>query len=736
MTNGRKPRVAILGGGAGALTAAAYLSAPGWRDRFDSITVYQMGWRLGGKGASGRGEHDRIEEHGLHIWLGFYDNAFRLLNTCYEELGRRRGTPLATIAEAFEPANLFAAMEDRPAGWIPWIADFPMNHLRPWDPGPRHLPTMWEYFERGVSLALELVSSLGPRPAPAGGAPGLELRRTAPVGSGGGLSFQPHRPQRGPAIADALLSTAVDAWGRLTSTLPLAADVALVAALELVEALGPDVGQHDPSLLGTLLRLLDAAGRSIQQTFEDAAARSDPARRSCYMVDLLLACARGILRHGLLTDSDGFDAVDHYDFVEWLELNGAAEESARCTLIRTIVYDMAFAYKDGDPGQPSCSAATALRGLARMFATYRGSIAWKMRAGMGDVVFAPMYQALSRRGVRFEFFHRVEALRLSADKRRIAAIEMGRQADLVRPQDGYEPLRMVRGVPCWPARPDVRQLVGVSPAVDPDDFESFWSTRPDAGRVRLLDGQDFDVAVLGISIGALPYLCEELIEHDPRWAVMTDQMKSVQTQVFQLWLKASMEELSGEPEQSTLGGYVEPFDTYADMRQLIERESWGRQVRSIVYFCNTMPTPKGSLDPTDGDFPRREKAQVYDNARRFLMDDIAPLWPRGVYRYPTEFRWDWLAGSVGLTGSDRLKSQYWRANVNPSDRYVLSIPGTARFRLHPGDSGFDNLFLAGDWTQCGLNAGCVEAAVMSGMLAANAIWGIPPLEEVVGLDHP
>ena len=73
------PRVVILGGGVAGMTAAMELSRPGWQQRYESITLYQLGWRLGGKGASGRGAHERIEEHGLHIWLGFYDNAFRLL---------------------------------------------------------------------------------------------------------------------------------------------------------------------------------------------------------------------------------------------------------------------------------------------------------------------------------------------------------------------------------------------------------------------------------------------------------------------------------------------------------------------------------------------------------------------------------------------------------------------------------------------------------------------------------
>ena len=40
-----------------------------------------------------------------------------------------------------------------------------------------------------------------------------------------------------------------------------------------------------------------------------------------------------------------------------------------------------------------------------------------MRAGMGETVIAPLYEVLRRRGVRFEFFHRVERLELSADQR-------------------------------------------------------------------------------------------------------------------------------------------------------------------------------------------------------------------------------------------------------------------------------------------------------------------------------
>src|SRR5258706_10195304 len=80
-------KVAIIGGGCAGLTTAFELTRPELDGRY-AVTVYQMGWRLGGKGASGRGPCGRIEEHGLHLWMGYYENAFRLMREGYEEMNR------------------------------------------------------------------------------------------------------------------------------------------------------------------------------------------------------------------------------------------------------------------------------------------------------------------------------------------------------------------------------------------------------------------------------------------------------------------------------------------------------------------------------------------------------------------------------------------------------------------------------------------------------------------------
>jgi hypothetical protein len=43
-----------------------------------------------------------------------------------------------------------------------------------------------------------------------------------------------------------------------------------------------------------------------------------------------------------------------------------------------------------------------------------------------------------------------------------------------------------------------------------------------------------------------------------------------------------------------------------------------------------------------------------------------------------------------------------------------------------------HLFIAGDWTECGLNFGCVEAAVISGRLASSGITGYPDTRKIPG----
>ncbi len=703
----RPVRVAIIGGGCAATAAAFELTRPQHAGRYE-VTVYQVGWRLGGKGASGRGPAGRIEEHGLHLWMGFYENAFRLMRECYEELGRDpRHCPIADWRDAFEPAPLAGVADRSPSGeWEVWQGVLPPTEGLPGDPLPPGFRwTVTDYMARSVSLVRSLLESARLGDADGGG------RATTSTGESLG-----------------------DQISRFFEYSELATLGGLIQGVATLETMIGELAQYPDALP---LRLLDALTRNARVVFETRLQRNISLRRIWQVIDLTLATLRGILRFGLLTDPRGFDAIDDYDSREWLLLCGASEAAVDSGWVRAL-YDLGFSYESGDVARPRIAAGQALRGTLRAFFTYRGSFFWRMRAGMGDVVFAPLYEALRRRGLRFAFFHRLRDVKLSAvAPAYVEALEFEVQA---RVKDGaeYAPLVDVDGLPCWPSAPLYDQLENAS-ALRRRNLESHWDAG--SGETKVLRvTEDFDLVVLGIGLGAIPHVCRELVARDARWRAMVDHVKTVPTQAFQIWLREDMAGLGWPGEAINVSGFVEPFDTWADMRHLIPYERWPQPPKALAYFCSVLPEPGGGLDPSAPEYPRRQHEAVRCNAIRFLNDDVASLWPRATCA-PGKFRWDLLADPAADHGSGaaderRFASQYWTANVNPSDRYTLSLPGSSKYRISPLERTCENLTVAGDWTDCGFNAGCVEAAVMSGRLAAHAIAQSPALEEIVGYDHP
>jgi uncharacterized protein with NAD-binding domain and iron-sulfur cluster len=323
----------------------------------------------------------------------------------------------------------------------------------------------------------------------------------------------------------------------------------------------------------------------------------------------------------------------------------------------------------------------------------------------------------------------------SGEKRYVQALEFDIQAEIV---DGgeYQPLRDIHGVPSWPSHPDYAQIVdGAGLAEKGWDPESHWDSQR-SSKLTLEVTRDFDFVVLGIGVGAVPYVCGELVEQDIRWRMMVDKVKTVATQAFQIWMREDMNQLGWEEPPVTLSAFCKPFDTWADMTHLVPEESWPAVPKSIAYFCNILADPESPGDELDPEYPQKRNAEVRDNAVQFLNEHIHHLWPGSVRG--RKFRWELLVDPAGSLGRDesQFDTQYWTANVNPSDRYVLALPGSMDYRISPLDNTYDNMTVAGDWTDCGFNEGCVEAAVMSGRLAAHAISNLPALEEIIGYDHP
>ena len=730
-----KPKIAILGGGAGSVTAALELSKPGWKDHYKSITLYQQGWRLGGKGACGRGRDLRIEEHGLHLWFGFYENAFRLLDRCHRELDELEaaGVPrwdleFKDVAHSFSPVDLIAVTDHDGCRWSLWETDFDDTDDRPWDesdpraPGER--PDDWtvaSFAVRSLRIAADFAGSL------VESEPGLGRIGTAAAAAG----------DETVGVLDRAVDLALGSLGGDVRT-------ALDSAADLLESLAGEVLDH-PAVLGVLdvvARALDLAADFLRRRF-DAEARAAPAiRRAYYVLDLMLAMVRGVIEDGVL-ESDSFDVINDVDFHDWLLGHGALRETAECALVRTIVYDLPFAYEDGHPERPSCEAGTAMRGILRTFFTYRGSLMWRMNSGMGDVVFLPFYELLVKRGVDIRFFHRVEEVRAANGV--IEEIEIDVQVKVppgaaphqyatVAPQDGGD------AIFAWPADPHA--LLGGAGG-DPALYESWYAGR-NAARVAtdtLHRGAEFDLVVFGLPISCVSDVAPGLVAQSQRWQNAVDYVRTVPTQAMQLWLTQPASVLLDVDDRTVdgivVGGYVEPMDTWADMSQLPSRERVDGS-KTVAYFCNALADAE---PPTRGDARQwlaDQDAVVRKQALRFLSRDMEPLWP-GATDAAGRFDWNLLVARSGQ-GPARLAEQYLRANVEPSERYVQSVPGSSRHRINPADTGFSNLYAVGDWTACVINAGCVEGAVISGMLAANAIHtahGDPGrAETIIGADGP
>ncbi|GAB3074527.1 hypothetical protein GCM10027053_45400 [Intrasporangium mesophilum] len=676
------PRVVILGGGMAGLSAAWELSSGDWRNRVESITVYQRGWRLGGKGASSRGPNDRIEEHGLHVLLGYYDATFRVLREVYAELDRPAmdpASPIRTWREAVAPTGDVGLADHDGLGWSHYVTSFSENAALPGEPGAEDRPL------RPFDLASRALQLLA------------DFHR--------GVAGPPARPQVFLSASPVPPPSGTDAEA-LVRGAALTAVAAILTGLERASKLTQGVGLGSVAA-GRLTRLLHDWRDGIRRTV-----LADPAmRRTWQLVDLVVTNLQGMVADGLLSGT-GYDAIDHLDYREWLARHGAAPETLDSAIVRGM-YDLTFAYEGGDRKRPRFAAGLGLQLAGRMLFDYKGSIFWHMQAGMGEVVFAPMYEALRRRGVEFRFFRRLDRMTLGPD-RTVGSVTLTRQADLRPGLDRYEPLVRVGGLQCWPDGPLLDQLDGV-PGDGCDELghglESHWGPADGTGTETLTAGADFDVAVLAVSLGMVPHVAADLVAADSRWRAMVDGVATVATHAAQLWFGASEHDLGWQgPAGVTLTGFGDRFDTWASMSHLLPREGWpSAGPTSLAYLCGAMPDAP----------PAAGRSLVRDHLVRFLDDEAGDLWPGAATA--AGFRWDLLWDGSGRTGRARLDGQYYRANLDPSDRYVQSLPGSGRHRLPPDGSGFANLALAGDWTACGLDAGCVEAATRSGVQAARAI---------------
>ena len=674
----KKQKIAVIGSGVGSMTTVyALTQTKDWAQKYD-ITIYQMGWRSGGKGASGRNAQfgQRIQEHGLHVWAGFYQNAFRNMRACYKQLAelglRDPDAPLGTIDKAFKPlSHLFLAehvapTDAEPNPWRPWVIDLPSNSEVPGE--ATSVPGPFAMLVRIIEIMVTFIEK-GEMAEPGGDRLGFELPK-----------------------------------GLMTSH---------KAIRDHVRTMKADGRQHRASESGMLAQLIADAQVVVHAMRTPENLDNDAVRRGLELADICLAYMQGVVTSDSFVA--GYDVLDQWEFSDWLRMHGASEGAIASAPVRGC-YDFVFGFPEGNTQRPgNVGAGTAIRAMSRLLFTYSSAIFQKMQAGMGDTVFGPYYQVLSALGVKFEFFTAARALHLDKSKINIESLSMVRQA--IVKSVPYQPLVDVEGLPCWPSEPLWDQLVdGDKLKASGVDFES-EKTPPTGEAFKLERGRDFDLVLLGASIGSLPYLTEELANASERWRNMLSQVKTVATHAAQFWLTETADALGwrdqveahnnaraipASPMQTIITSFAEPLDTWADMSHLLPLENWGKDgPASLAYFC--APAPDG------------EEIQSFEtNMSAWQNSKLLDAWPKAKLRGKMSPELFFDGDKAGI---------YRRVNMYGSERYVLSVAGSVFHRLAPSESGFANLILAGDWTRCGLNAGCVEAATMSGIAAASAISG-------------
>ena len=683
MTNpATKKKIAILGGGIGALSTALELTNnPSWQSQIDSITVYQMGWRLGGKCATGRGANGQIQEHGIHLFGGGYYNALDAVSRIYEELANTpEGWPY-TFDEVFEKQYLSLVWHHGPDHGAPPIRmsaiNFPPNDL-----GPRDGEKFAD-LTTAVGALLDTIEHM--------------LSELLVV----------------PAIAESMFSTALAGlsahsltagFAQLRSSIARGETLAVLASLTVFD-----------SLLN-LLRGLVAAKSELQDIYT--------------ALDYFLALLRGIARDRWI-DGKSYDQMDmdatYGNYAAWLQHHGASQATVYSPMAQAPI-GILYQFPNGSHVASSMGAGAYLHWVLRTFG-YLGAPFWLFGHGTGESLVLPMYELLKRRGVKFEFFSKVQALHTSIDGTHITSVDIGVQATLVSGVAAYAPLITVNGQSCWPAEPDFSQLAqGATLQAQSIDLESYWSGWTCPAQRTLTAGTDFDTLVFAISLGAVPTICSELVAQKPAWQQLLANIPTIQTQSLQLWLNKTTPELGllltpTNPTDTGLAcGYAVPYDGIVDFSRLIKWENWPAvsAPKALWYYSDVLAQTEAPAPFTDTTYPAKMQAAAAAVAQSFMDTGLKPLFPLG------------LDASGKLKPSVLAGQPYVRVNFEPTERYVTAPANTTTFRLKAWESGYSNLYLAGDWTYTGLNVGCVEATVMSGKLASLAISGYPALSTIIG----
>ena len=539
-------KIAIVGGGMGGLATAFDLvtKQPGTYQ----IAIYERDWRLGGKGASGRNASmgNRIEEHGLHILMGFYENVFEILDRCYRDLRESKKLPPAVgswwngVLHGMDDVFFFEPPlpSSTDGAWIDWNVRIDAN----------------EQFIGGPAGAPPSVKQL------IVGAFKRFLRGVR------------ERLADEPALALDLLHLAFDSVDRLDEhTADVSKRVTLVDRIKRIL-------QHGYDLL--------LADEKHHRWFV-----------TLYVSGLNLI---GLLQDVLPHESTFRETLDVLDYKEWLarfNFLNIDDRYHRESAPVNAVYDLVFSRGSG------FAAGSALYDMLLMLFNFKGHIFYKMAGGMGDIVFAPLYlRLLEDPDVTFHFFHDLTDIDVSDDQR-IEALHFAVSHD----DPGYDPIVHVTchddsgqpiTLPCWSNEPGVQETKPGKHVV---------VTAFDAVVLAIPVGAIREKNAAGVARCQSLYADPKFAAMAE--GMVTRATRAVQlwfdTDLAGLGWPVSTASAALGP---VVGSYAPAYkhNSWADMSQVVPRETWGANgPQNIAYLCDvfepvTHPAADKQLVHDDG----------------------------------------------------------------------------------------------------------------------------------------
>jgi len=738
-----KKKIAILGGGVAALSCAYELSKTADLRAAYEVTVYQMGWRLGGKLASGRDALGRNLEHGLHVWFGCYENVFRLVRELYAGRTPPPNCPLKTWRDVAKPQRytpLGVKLED---GWT----YFPMIWLdRKGIPGDGKLNrSQMADVEVVLEMILLALQALAKDIAARGGALAIENATSSASEQGDLFERLMFALTTLDSLSEQEMARAEELFRGAETAAFNFADFAEMSTLWAKSVLRNSAGTYD---IADLYQLHEVTRDRLRRQIEQVPPKGSngktnpmwvPLNIAMELLDIGFAAFRGY-HEDLLKPDKPFEWIDDLDFRSWLVKHRGNPEIVANSTVTRVVYDTLFQYQDGDVHKPSYAAGTALGVISRLVGTYKGAMMWDIQVGMGEGLIAPLYEQLLRNDVKFQFFRRVDEITLSGDGNNIEQIKLGVQA---KTNGGapYKPTYVQENLTCWPSEPFWDQLDdGEEMKKAKVNFESHWCSRPDAAEPRYLcAGKDFDTVVLAIALGAFKPLnnergmCDALIKRGGPFADWVSNVGIVPSQSLQIWSNQLLKQLGWTSGKPAFVSGPEYLDIWADMSQILAFESWPGYAKpcSLHYLTGTFATTLYKNPSTETGTPDKALAILRRKTLDWLDGSSALYFPKAVVN--GKFNYDVLSDVDNNVGVARFDAQFLRANIDPTECCTASAAGTTKYRLPPDGSGFANLVLAGEGTRHGFNTTTVEGATMSGMAAARTICGSP--SNIVGYDY-